>query len=48
MPTFQDYMNSILSVKYTEINAAYKNQFKLKETMLNAASRNFESIINKY
>lgn len=48
MTCFKDYMLEIVSVKFSEINGAYKNQFKFKDTMLNASSKNFESIASKY
>ena len=47
MATFQDYLEKIMDVKFSEISASYKTQFKLKETMLNASSRSFESIVSK-
>ena len=48
MTTLRDYMILIDGVKYLEITSEYRNQFKLKETMLNASSRNFNTIASKY
>ena len=44
---FKEFMLTLNDVKFTEISTQYKNQFKLRETMLNASSRNFDSIVQR-
>lgn len=48
MTTFKHFMLLTQEVRFSEINGVYKNQFKLKDTMLNASSKNFDSIAAKY